>query len=1002
MSINKIFSNNETLDYIKYNMILGRFGQQLNSSSSVEKQIIRESVALKYIEKLDNLSFEELTEFDQLRIKEITMVENLIKDSLAVSSAQSDFLLSQSVKNSNEITILLNGVIGKIKRIKQKQAALDLWDDSFVKYAFSEKFNNFDQIDYSLISGNKLSLETKQGVLTLPIESETKLNVKSLSIQSGNGNPGNSDAEVDYSSLSLKNITDGKPNTWFEYERLDNGPVKLKISVELEKESIVNYIEIQPHFIDGSFEIKDISFSGNSRDYTSIKNLSLVESDSYYIPKQVSGGETWNINFLPVKCKNITIEFESNFVNYIKVESYKNLNQRKRYFIGIKEISFKKIKYANLGSINSKKIELMDNLYAGEYSYRRIPENESLYTCKMDISTNNGKDWKSGSTFLIEDEKALRYKLIVERNDKSFANSSSYLKKVEQVDLVTKKKMCSKKISPNIISINEKTTEDDIFVFQDSGLIRSNKRSESLPIYTHRRVFRNDYNFVNHNRNLIKVFLKLDLTDYNLISEDIEVYVDDELFGEINDYENLNEDDNTYYIDNDFSHIIFSKDRIESNSVVKIKVKPQDLNFFKKEKKYYARFHNLFNPNKESIDIECLSGKRKKIVQKVKKDLNLIKLDVRGLDRDSVRFINAEGINFVPVSEKREVREESGTINFNVNERKGLIHIPKINIEKAIKIEYEVNEIFDLQNEDYEVWFEDGEPKGIIINEDSFVSEDVVEDIELSLNSVLSKFSLRENRSYYREDYFKNNKRIFTLKNRNLIGGTVRITPGVFGLKESQEVFPLEVSFIDGESEFLNLKKITVEKTNRILSDSLGIVTFKLSAGAKYYNKLGVTFEGNQLTNQVGNISLVLSSGDYFVSSEGLVTCKIDPLSYLEEEMNIEYYYSEADNERRYQFSIDYSNGILYLSETLSSDTSLERKIFYKTSSYAAGYQIVDKITNFKYNSEAKRVEVAAESLSEQSNILNVAYLVKNTEVSLEELKEYFTPFIDRIDFRFR
>ena len=91
----------------------------------------------------------------------------------------------------------------------------------------------------------------------------------------------------------------------------------------------------------------------------------------------------------------------------------------------------------------------------------------------------------------------------------------------------------------------------------------------------------------------MKVFLKLDLTDYNMVGEDLEVYVDDELFGEISDYEDLNEDENTYYIDNDFSHLVFSRERIERNSIIKIKAKPEELNFFKKEKNMSYQYSAL-------------------------------------------------------------------------------------------------------------------------------------------------------------------------------------------------------------------------------------------------------------------------------------------------------------------------------------------------------------------------------------------------------------------------
>ena len=92
--------------------------------------------------------------------------------------------------------------------------------------------------------------------------------------------------------------------------------------------------------------------------------------------------------------------------------------------------------------------------------------------------------------------------------------------------------------------------------------------------------------------------------------------------------------------------------------------------------------------------------------------------------------------------------------------------------------------------------------------------------------------------------------------------------------------------------------------------------------------------------------------------------------------------------------------GILYLSENLGTG-SFNKTIKYKTATYSASYEIVDKIKDFNYNNKIRKIEVEAESLNDISNTLSVAYLVKDTEISLEKLKDYFTPFIDRIDFRF-
>jgi hypothetical protein len=1001
MSINKVYKNKNNLDFIKYDFLINKFKRDLSSNFSNEKQIAKESNIIKYIEEVLNIDLDELTEFHQLELKDIVMTENIIKDNVGLGIAQVNFINSKFGKYNNEIKLLLNGIIGKIKRIKQKESALNLWDDVFVKFAIAEKFNNFDQIDFSMVSGNKLNLEVDQGVLTLPIVEQNKINIKSVKILSGNGNSGNSDIEVDYSSNSLNNLIDGKLNSWFEYEKLDNGPVELKLFIELEKEDIVNYIELYPYFIDGSFEIEDIEFSGNARDYQSVKNLTVVENDSFYTPKEVSGGNKWNINFLPIKCKNIVFTFSSNFTNYIKASGVNGINERKRFFIGLREIVFKKIKYANQGSINSSNLKLIDTVYTGDVKYKSIPENKNLYNIKIDISTDGGRKWSENKdTFIVEDEKDFVYKLFINRNDESFRNSISYLEKVDNSTISIKKKMCSKKISPNILNINEKILEEDIFVFQETGIKLTDNIQKALTIHSYRRAKKQELISMNRFINTFKVNLPINLIDYNLYPNDIKIVVNDTVFEETREKEDLNEDENTYFLSEGLDSIYLSKDRVERNSKIKLFLKPEELSFFKKEKRFYCRFKNYFNPTKSSIKIESLESIKRKHIERINKSKKIIRLSKEGIDPASIKFTSSNSqLNFSSVSKKSDVRISGQTVSYYFNEEKSILFLPIFNVESGIKIEYECNPLKSLNNDEYQIWLEKGEVKGIYIDDENFVSEDIEEELSLTFNP-LRLFSLKERKFIQRSDLFSNNRRNFTLSNKNIVGGTVRLSPGVFGKPEDYEVSPVEVAFIDGETEFLNLKKITNEKTNSIYSGSSGLISFTLSAGELFYSKIEPSFSGNEFLSKQNSLSNLNNLGDYYISPLGVVTLKLDPDTYSTADINIEYYYAENKKGLIYSFSVDYVEGILYLSENLST-SEYSKTVKYKTSTYAASYEIVDKIKDFKYNSKTKKIEVEADALNEKSNTLSVAYLVKDVDISLEEVKDYFTPFIDRLDFRF-
>ena len=140
MSINKIYTNKDRIENHKYNFILDFFRSSLNGNYSVEEKIFVEGQVLDFIDAIETLEYKELTEFDRFFDKDIVMTENLIKHSLGVSQIQSSDLSRNFLTNFNESKIMLESIVGKIKRIRQKQAALDIWNNDY-SFPYSSRPN---------------------------------------------------------------------------------------------------------------------------------------------------------------------------------------------------------------------------------------------------------------------------------------------------------------------------------------------------------------------------------------------------------------------------------------------------------------------------------------------------------------------------------------------------------------------------------------------------------------------------------------------------------------------------------------------------------------------------------------------------------------------------------------------------------------------------------------------------------------------------------------------
>jgi len=401
-----------------------------------------------------------------------------------------DSLSERYVSYFNRRQIKLLELYSSLKRIKQKKASLDIQGESLVGVA--EKFLTWDNLSTRHTTGTPCAIETAQGVMTLPVESVVDIKVSGVTIGGkSNGRPGNSDIEVRADLSNPKNMFDNSLNTWFEYERLDEGPLLLQLNIELPKEEIINNIVIVPVLfgLTKGFKIEDISFSSSGKETKNIKELTIAE-DNFW---QISGDkEEWSVTFLPVATKNITLSFRQSSYSVIEVARINNRKaDRKRYGIGIKELKLRQKQFLSNGVMGSLELPCQAGLYVAQPVVNAFPRNPSIWTMGLDSSVDSGVTWFNhgdvvngiGKLLYLEGNGGtLTWRTSVSRLDNSFATLSSLISepfKIKNIDSVLKS--VSRFQSPAIFALKSKPQDGQVFVFQAQVGKRGDKFS---PIFS--------------------------------------------------------------------------------------------------------------------------------------------------------------------------------------------------------------------------------------------------------------------------------------------------------------------------------------------------------------------------------------------------------------------------------------------------------------------------------------------------------------------------------------
>lgn len=1013
MSSNDFFLIEDEMNSSVYFRVAELFKSRMNSKSTLESGMFHEANLIEFIRLMESDPLEEFkrtTPFQQVMYENYEYNLNYFNKKFINITSLLTFMEERFLQEYGEISFLLEEIEGKKKRINQKKSALNLWKEN-ISFLHLESFLNRDYLKDTYAKGSKLSVNYDIGLCLLPIKDSKDLKIDTISIIRGNGKSGNSDLEVETSTQDLSNMLDKKINTYYEYERFDSGPLELDLEFVFSRKEIVNCIEIMPFINSDSlgFEIQEIEFFRGKRDSISIKKLSSKES--FFVN---SGGEDerFTINFLPIECVSFIIKFRQEFSLNTNKQRRSKTFERKRFQIGIREIEAKRIKFDSSGSISSKTIPILNEVFAGESELNIFPSKKELYSVEQSVFCEDR--WKDlefhdlkSETFLLNGDSSFKWKMDLVRLDSEFKNKASY--EVDLSELKQVKKIVSNKVNPCNLIFEGEVKKENLTVFCESGLNRTSalKRQKVLQYFKTNTMKldlqSNNISSLVPDGLIVKMDLPISLKEMRIDSEEIKVSVNNVDYDEVKAIQDLN--NGNYFVSYSENSIFFLKDLLPAQGRVRWRLLPEQLRFESRSNYIYSRFKFFPDPDLEKIEIYFLSNRSEVGEISLRPGRNRFFLPESGILKSSI--VLKGSASFVAVNSIDDLNTYSGTsIAWYFDEKSSILFLSSSLDSRALcKAVYSYRERKKLNNEHYEIWEENSNPIGIKIPIENFSSERVN---EMLYSGNRERFSNVFNEGQTRIKVFDNatlsgtERRAFELSYENIVQNSFIVERSIFENPFDGNV--KEVKYIDGSSEFLNLIRVNEEYTNSMLASG-NTVTFDVGARSLFYKNTGIVFEDNgeyfPEQQERSSLSAVVSLGDWFISDNGEVTVYIGNGNYLPSGIRYSYFYRKNDNENQANyFSVDYENSIIYFSGDIKrSELS---KVEYRVSNYVAEYDILKKVRDYKVDFSNKKVEINSSEFLLDRGCVYLFYKKNLFSYNLENVREYFSPLVYESRFSFK
>jgi len=252
---------------------------------------------------------------------------------------------------------------------------------------------------------------------------------------------------------------------------------------------------------------------------------------------------------------------------------------------------------------------------------------------------------------------------------------------------------------------------------------------------------------------------------------------------------------------------------------------------------------------------------------------------------------------------------------------------------------------------------------------------------------------------------------------QKIVRGSIKLSEGILLDDEDKPIAPVEVNFVDGETELTN----TTWVSQAISAESGTLHSFQLDridsehplAGAPVFEvatEYPDAVQSNQFVSQVESPGDISSSGDWCVASNGTVTIKTASSGLIKHK--VRYSFEDLNNgiDKRGLFSVDYENNNIHFGSGVAADNN----VTFNVTMYSAFYNMSEVIRDDDIeeidsdnNTIELKTEYAEKFLREPSPQnpapryvrVGYSYYEKSTE-SLKDLEPYFSPICKDIAIR--
>lgn len=992
MSLSGLIEQNYFSKIAILNSILERFHPKWIASSSLEERLAIEADAidsfLEIIEK--DIYYPKVSQFEKPDVLDFEHTYKQYETIQKANSSRIANLLDVFLARSNTQEFLFGDLVAQVKRIKQKHAVLNLWNNEKVKYFTGHNFLTTDGLANNFSSDESAAVLTSQGALGLPIQLKEKIEIANIKIgANSNGIPGNSDAAVTTNNQNVQALLSNNSTQWFEYERMDAGPCRLTLQFELTKPQIVNFIKVVPLNIGVplSFKIEDIIFTMSSKESISIFDLlpENINEDIFSVPI-ASYTEGWELHTLPVEAVSVSITFVQTSSYSISVQSNGIESFRQRFAIPLQSIELNKIKYKIRGGINSEEIKIKNNLYAVEPVIKVNPDNNNLYNLFLELSFDGGEHWVSAATDdgvsilpVTNNKGSFLWRLSFERLDEAFQNFTSFFEGEEKKGtLKTLLRSVSRFSSPVTIGLSSKPADSNVYVLQPKIARRGKDSTRAIRLGA-------------MSDGQTRFGLPFNVLKRKIRTDSVRVYARGEELERENPGTALTSE--KWQFSDDHNQIILSED-IPVNTSIYIKLDEEIMNFEERVDGYYHQMKFDFDPDKNNIEINLLARDPARASILLDRNSTTIDLNATNIFSDSFELISTSGTTWTSVPNRSFVYDAPNN-DYYIDTKNGILYLASIVGDDSVRASFTYQQATALTSDQYEIIYEDNRPWGIKINKDAFEAFSFEESIEDDLFSIINII----NGEYGERDEIIPGGSI-TKKQLSydcIIKGTVGI-PLDFLVNE---LIPEEIEYVDGITEFLGLVHVTNETTSSVPVDSDRVAQFGLAARNLWYRDLGVSFSNASVfSNKRNSINQVVagSTGDYYVDDDGIVYVKLATInSLLPANIQISYYYKDSLFDPNNKYSIDYDLGIIYTYTEINQSAIIS----YKTACYKVGYDIAKEIKLVQYLSDSNTIEINTESLDAVNNQVKIIWTEDLEPIISSAASLYFSPLISSIGFRF-